>query len=130
MQVSLFRPLKNQTTFLVGFFDIDSFDTHQFFPFLLLYAALIYQIDDDVATTPYDTPVTMTTILDNDVSTSPLTFDSITNGTNGTCTLLGDGSTVVYSPEPGFTGIDVCLYTVCDVNQLCDEAVSSLALWL
>ena len=95
-----------------------------------MYAALIYQIDDDVATTPYDTPVTMTTILDNDVSTSPLTFDSITNGTNGTCTLLDDGSTVVYSPEPGFTDIDVCLYTVCNVNQLCDEAVSFLALWL
>lgn len=64
--------------------------------------------------------------LDNDHSPSgsPLTIveEELTNGQNGDCTL--EGGSVVYDPNPGFTGIDLCMYTVCDANGLCDEAVS------
>lgn len=64
--------------------------------------------------------------LDNDhsPSDSPLTVveEELTNGQNGICTL--DGGSVVYTPNPDFHGIDLCMYTVCDANGLCDEAVS------
>ena len=55
---------------------------------------------------------------------SSLVFDSITDGQNGSCRINGASKRVTYSPNADFYGIDICLYTVCDEDQLCDEAVS------
>ncbi len=86
------------------------------------------KIDDDVATTPIDTPVDIP-ILNNDVSTSPLDIGDdtlITDGQNGTCTIKANSTDVTYTPDAGFYGMDVCLYMVCDENGLCDDAVSNI----
>ena len=76
-------------------------------------------------TTDKDQPVTLDP-LQNDKSPSgiPLDLVDVTDGENGTCVINEDG-TVTYTPEAGYTGIDLCLYTVCDENELCDEGVSS-----
>ena len=75
-------------------------------------------------TTDEDTAVTLDP-LENDQSPSgsPLTLDGVTDGQNGSCAINED-NTVTYTPNPGFDGIDICLYTVCDENELCDEGVS------
>lgn len=79
---------------------------------------------DDPVTTNEDEPVTLDP-LENDQSPigSPLTLDSVDDGENGTCEINAD-ATVTYTPVAGFHGIDICLYTVCDENNLCDEGVS------
>lgn len=82
---------------------------------------------DDTVSTEEDTPVTLEP-LTNDLSPSgsPLTIVSTTDGQNGHCSIEG-GNEVTYTPNAGFDGTDVCLYTVCDQNNLCDEAVSCMA---
>ena len=79
---------------------------------------------DDPATTDEDVPVTLDPLQnDKNPSGSPLDLDNIMNGQNGSCEINAD-NTVTYTPDPGFNGIDICLYTVCDENELCDEGVS------
>lgn len=73
------------------------------------------------ATTLEDVPVTLVP-MENDVEGSaPMQLVDVTDGRNGTCT-IGENQTVTYTPATGFYGIDICLYTVCDQNDLCDQA--------
>ncbi|WP_408952121.1 DUF6923 family protein [Lysobacter sp. Hz 25] len=83
--------------------------------------------EDDTASTPANTPVTIP-ILGNDSTTgSPLNPASITFPTlpaNGTVTLNPDG-TVTYTPAPGYLGPDTFVYQVCDSSTptpVCDTA--------
>ena len=79
---------------------------------------------DDAVTTAPDTPVDLEPLV-NDISRSgtPLTIDNVFGGQNGVC-VLGSDNTVTYTPNTDFDGTDVCLYTVCDGNGKCDQAVS------
>ena len=79
---------------------------------------------DDPVTTPEDTPITLDPALnDKSPTDSPLEVTDVQSGENGQCELNEDG-TVTYTPNEGYTGTDLCLYTVCDGDDLCDEGVS------
>jgi len=84
-----------------------------------------YAINDINITTP-NTPTTGNVLFNDfdpeddvlDLNTTPLT-----DVENGTLVLNEDG-TYTYTPDPEFTGEDVFLYEVCDINTpaLCDTA--------
>ncbi|MCZ2140621.1 MAG: tandem-95 repeat protein, partial [Bacteroidia bacterium] len=80
---------------------------------------------DDYATTPKNTPVTMC-LLCNDSDPQGNTISNptiIANPSHGTVTVNPNG-TVVYTPAPGYVGKDVYQYTICDngVPVACDTA--------
>ena len=78
---------------------------------------------DDPISTEEDTPVAIDPLInDQSPSDSPLKLVNVTNGENGSCEINED--TVTFTPNAGFDGVDICLYTVCDDNELCDEGVS------
>ncbi|MDH3262019.1 MAG: Ig-like domain-containing protein, partial [Acidimicrobiia bacterium] len=78
---------------------------------------------DDFATTDEDTAVVIPAadllVNDTDPDGDPLTIMSVTDSANGTVVLSGD---VVYTPDPGFNGIDTFTYQVCDPGGACDIA--------
>lgn len=57
---------------------------------------------------------------DTDVDDDTLKIGMVINPTtaNGTATLLGTDA-IIYTPQPGFSGIDTIHYTVCDIANLC-----------
>ena len=69
---------------------------------------------DDSADTNEDVPVTIDVLTnDFDPDTDPLTIDSVTQGTNGSAVVNGDG-TVTYTPEADHNGSDSFTYTIID----------------
>lgn len=58
---------------------------------------------------------------DTDSDGDDLVIDSFTQPANGTVVDNGDG-TLIYTPDPGFTGVDAFTYTVCDPYGACDAA--------
>jgi hypothetical protein len=69
---------------------------------------------DDVATTPFATPVVIDVLAnDSDPDGDPLTVESVTTPANGTATINGD-QTVTYTPNSGFSGTDSFGYTISD----------------
>jgi hypothetical protein len=69
---------------------------------------------DDWATTPEETPVTITVLTnDTDADGGTLTIIGISVPANGTAAVNPDG-TVLYTPEPGFIGLDTFTYTITD----------------
>ena len=80
--------------------------------------------DDEIKTLP-DTLVNIP-VLDNDDESDESFPDIVNNITdnpdNGSVVIKADG-TVDYTPNPGFTGVDVFTYEACDSNTgLCEEA--------
>jgi gliding motility-associated-like protein len=85
---------------------------------------------DDNYTTDIDIPVmdnilTNDTDPDGDILTANTTL--INNPTNGTVTLNADG-TFTYTPNTGYTGVDMFTYEVCDPSETCDEAVVTITI--
>ena len=80
-------------------------------------------MDDSTATRP-NTPVSIPVLTnDSDPNDDPLTVTDINRDPeNGTVTFTPDG-TVVYLPNPGFTGTDTFEYTISDGNGGTDVAV-------
>ncbi|MDA0198768.1 MAG: Ig-like domain-containing protein [Bacteroidetes bacterium] len=80
--------------------------------------------NNDVATTPKDTPVIIPVLdNDNDPDNDPIHVETITDQPeNGTVIVNPDG-TVTYTPNPEFEGVDCFKYLVCDdaTPALCDE---------
>ncbi|QQS31065.1 MAG: tandem-95 repeat protein [Sphingobacteriales bacterium] len=78
---------------------------------------------DDTATTPFNTPVTITVLVnDSDPNGDPITITTFTQPTSGgTVELIGNN--LVFTPTPGFSGTAVFNYTICDPYGLCDEAI-------
>ena len=69
--------------------------------------------NDDVDTNP-DTPVTLDPLVnDDDLDGDPITLDSISQPSNGSAVINGDG-TVTYTPAAGFIGNDTFTYTISD----------------
>jgi VCBS repeat-containing protein len=77
--------------------------------------------ENDSATTPQGTAVTIT-ILDNDSDPDgdTLALDSVGPAGNGSIT--DNGSSVTYTPNPGFTGTDSFDYTISDGKGGTDTA--------
>jgi hypothetical protein len=81
---------------------------------------------NDTKQTVEDTPVTIA-VLGNDFDLdlgNILTVSTISNPTNGTIALSPTG-VYTYTPNPGFTGIDIFKYKICDNGTpvLCDTAI-------
>jgi outer membrane protein OmpA-like peptidoglycan-associated protein len=83
--------------------------------------------NDDTATTPNATPVTIN-VLGNDTSSgaplNPASVAIVTPSPNGTATVNPDG-TITFTPNAGFSGTTTFTYQVCDTSTptpVCDIA--------
>ncbi len=77
---------------------------------------------DDTALTAADTPLVLAVLgNDSDPDGDPLGVAAVTQGANGTVAVNPDG-TLLYTPNPGFTGADSFTYTVTDGNGGTDTA--------
>ena len=68
-------------------------------------------------------------VLDNDTPTvgETLFVRSIAaQASNGDCSISLDTQEVVYEPDPGFTGLDSCVYEACDGVSACDTATLTI----
>ncbi|MCY9879266.1 cadherin-like domain-containing protein [Vibrio natriegens] len=80
--------------------------------------------EDDLVTTPEDTPVTVdaaTNDSDVDGNLDPSTASVVVEPEYGTVTDNGDG-TFTYIPAPNANGPDSFTYQICDTDGLCDTA--------
>jgi hypothetical protein len=81
--------------------------------------------DDDGATTPEDTPITVDVLAnDTDADGNPLAIDTFTDGANGTVALLG--GQLVYTPAANFFGTDSFTYTASDGQGGTDGATVTI----
>ncbi len=70
---------------------------------------------DDSATTMQGVPVTLATLSnDSDPEGDTLTITSVGMPSNGTAVI--SGGEIIYTPNPGFTGVDTFSYTISDGN--------------
>jgi len=70
---------------------------------------------DDKATTQENQPITLMTVAnDTDADGDDLTITNVSQPQNGTVT--NDGKKITYTPNPGFTGVDIFDYTITDGN--------------
>jgi large repetitive protein len=68
---------------------------------------------NDVATTPEDTPVTVSVLLnDTDIEDNPLTVTAATSP-NGIAVINSDG-TITFTPDSNFNGVATVTYTISD----------------
>jgi large repetitive protein len=75
---------------------------------------------DDVASTDREEPVEIDVLAnDTDPDGDALVIASAT-ASNGNVVV---GTTLVYTPDSGFCGVDTIIYSVCDPGSLCDTAV-------
>ena len=84
--------------------------------------------NDDSATTPEDTPVTIDAAandLDVDGNLVPSSSTVTSGPTNGAVTNNGDG-TFTYTPDPDYNGLDSFDYEICDTDGLCDTATVTI----
>ncbi len=80
-----------------------------------LTATAVADIADDTQSVPEDLAPGMTTnLLFNDSFEGTPVITAVTQGTNGSVVIVGDGSagTVTYTPNPNFNGTDSYTYTV------------------
>jgi len=69
---------------------------------------------DDAVSTNEETPVTVSVRAnDTDVDGDALTVSSVTQGSNGTVTIVGD-TTITYTPNVNYSGADSFTYTLSD----------------
>ena len=81
---------------------------------------------DDSGSTLEDQPITVSVLNnDTDIDGDALSVSAVSNGSNGTVTINGDG-TVEYIPNAGFSGSDSFTYTVSD-GELTDEGTVSVS---
>ncbi len=112
--------LNNQAASFVGLGVCDTAN------YLGVLAALVAV--DDAVTTSIDIPVVIS-VLDNDAPGEPdpasvTNLGVVNHPSNGTITINPDG-TIIYTPNPGFTGTDDFEYKVCSNEDpsICDIAV-------
>ncbi len=90
--------------------------------------------NDDSASTPEDTPVTID-VAANDSDPNGNLNPTLANMTCPTCSEPANGSllnngdgTFTYTPDPDFTGSDSFVYEICDTGLLCDSATVSITI--
>ncbi len=70
---------------------------------------------DDSETTLVDQPVTLDSLSnDSDPDGDTLTITNVGNPANGSATI--SGGQIIYTPNPGYTGVDTFTYTISDGN--------------
>lgn len=86
--------------------------------------------NDDVAGTPYNTPVTFDILEDDIPGTTPLVPSSVTfipasipPASEGVFTYNNVTGLVTFTPAPTFSGTTTIQYQVCDELNLCDQAL-------
>jgi FtsP/CotA-like multicopper oxidase with cupredoxin domain len=80
--------------------------------------------NDDAATTPLDTPVTIDVVAndtDVDGNLDPTSVTVQSGPSSGMAVSNGDG-TITYTPNSGYSGPDSLVYQVCDTDLSCDTA--------
>ena len=71
---------------------------------------------DDIDNTPMDVPVIINVLAnDYDVDGDVITIINVVPGANGSVVNNGDG-TITFTPNSGFTGVDILNYTITDGN--------------
>lgn len=76
---------------------------------------------DDSAATDKNTPVNIDVLAnDSDPNGDPLTVQNVSDPPNGT--VVNNGTSVTYDPDPNFVGTDSFTYQACDPGGLCDTA--------
>ncbi len=80
-------------------------------------------VDDDTATTPEDTPVTINVLAnDSDPNGDALSVVAVGTPVNGGATTSGT-TAVIYTPTLNFNGTDTFTYTISDTGGLTDTAM-------
>ena len=84
--------------------------------------------NDDTATTDEDTPVVIdvpSNDTDADGNLDEASVTVVTPPTNGTAIVNPVTGEITYTPNPGFSGTDTLIYSICDTGMpvLCDTAV-------
>jgi Secretion system C-terminal sorting domain/Bacterial Ig domain len=83
--------------------------------------------NDDFVATSQGQPPLQITVLTNDVGNGTgQTISEITNINNGTAVLTADSTKVIFTPNPGFTGIANLNYSICDDQGSCSFAVVNI----
>jgi len=68
---------------------------------------------DDSSITDEGTPITILSLLnDSDPDGDPLEIESVTSPDNGVVEIVGEE--LLYTPDPGFDGVDIVTYTISD----------------
>ncbi len=74
--------------------------------------------NNDTASTDEDTAVNVDVLYnDTDVDDDPLTVSAVTQGSDGSVTIINNGDDVRYTPDPDFNGTDNFTYTVSDGSE-------------
>ncbi len=77
--------------------------------------------EDDIISIGADTDVSIEVLgNDSDPNGESLSSEILMPPLNGDATL--EGNSIIYSPDPGFMGIDSLLYQACNETNLCTEA--------
>jgi uncharacterized repeat protein (TIGR01451 family) len=82
---------------------------------------------NDSYTTPYETPV-LGNVSANDIYPAGSVFDEVDGPDNGSIVFASNGS-FIYTPDPGFTGIETFTYSVCLAapnGTVCDTATVTI----
>jgi hypothetical protein len=83
--------------------------------------------NNDSATTLKDTPVIIDVLTnDSDLDGDPLTIVNVTNPPNGS--VVNNGNSVSYTPDPGWTGTDTFDYTISDGRGGSDTATVTVTI--
>ncbi len=80
--------------------------------------------NDDKAETYEDQPIEKIKVLDNDtdIDKDPVTIKEVSQAPHGKVEISSDGTTIKYTPEPNYYGIDSFTYTAQDPDGLTDTA--------
>ncbi len=80
--------------------------------------------NDDKAETYEDQPIEKIKVLDNDsdIDKDPLTIKEVTQPSHGKVEINAEGTTLKYTPEPNYYGIDSFTYTAQDPDGSSDTA--------
>ncbi len=79
--------------------------------------------EPDPTTTSEDTPAIIDVLANDSDPDDPLGIPAVTDGPDhGTATVNPD-STITYTPDPNYVGVDTFIYTICDPGLLCDTAL-------
>lgn len=87
------------------------------------------QANDDSATTPQDTAVTINVASndsDPDNNLDPSSISITANPANGTAAAAGPGQ-ITFTPATGFSGNDTFTYQICDTQGACDTATVTVS---
>ncbi|HET9346164.1 MAG TPA: Ig-like domain-containing protein, partial [Candidatus Limnocylindrales bacterium] len=83
---------------------------------------------DETASTPEDAPVSVDVLAnDSDADGDALHVESVSDPANGTATIDPSGTSVTYTPDADFVGLDSFTYVVADGNGGTDEGFVQVA---